>query len=273
MAQKKKNIFRIFISFALIFIHMVPLYITTTMAFKEKIDMSSLWKIPSYFYLGNFKESLENNGVINAMGNTLFITVISLIIIVFIGSMAAYPLARIKSRGMFVLQMSILGLMMIPGLTTLVPLYSMFVKIGGVNTYWGVILIHVTNQLPMAIFLYANFMRTIPQDYDEAALVDGCSKLMIFYRIILPQLKGVTASILILCGIKIWNDYAVSVYFLQNPKIETITLAISNSFQAYSSNLNVAAASALLCVSPVLIIYILMQRYFISGEADGGVKG
>lgn len=270
--EKKLSIYTL-ISGIIMLVHILPIYITLTNSFKRKVDLTSSWLFPNYVYLNNFKEAFSRNGVTTAIWNTIFITLVSLFFIVIIGAMAAYPLSRVRSKLMFRMEMFIIGLMMIPALTTLVPMYTMFVKIGGVNTYWGVMLIHITNHLPMAIFLYANFMRSIPTTYDEAALVDGCSRFKIFYLVILPQLKGVTASVMILTGVKIWNDYPVSLYFLQSPRLQTVTLAISNSFQTNSSNLNVAAATALICVTPILVMYLTLQRYFVSGESDGGVKG
>ena len=101
----------------------------------------------------------------------------------------------------------VLGIMMVPPLSILVSLYSIIVKMGGVNQYWGIILVLLTFELPQAIFLYSNFISSIPTALDEAAALDGCGPVRTFFLIIFPQLKSVTASVVILAGIHCWNDY------------------------------------------------------------------
>ena len=162
--------------------------------------------------------------------------------------------------------------MMIPGLSILVPLYSTMVKIHGISTYWGIIIVLVTFNLPMSIFLFSNFIAGIPEALEEAAFIDGCGPIQAFFRIILPQLKPVVASVVILTGVGCWNDYQFSLYFLQAPKLKTITLAVASYFSQTANNMNAAAASALLGVLPVLVIFVFLQKYFIQGMVDSAVK-
>lgn len=119
---------------------------------------------------------------------------------------------------------------MIPQLSILVPLYKQMVAMKGINHFWGVIIVSATFNLPMAIYMYSNFISAIPKELDEAAMIDGCSRLSVFYRIILPSLKPVTASVIIWTSVGIWNDYQFQLYFLQKPKLQTITLAITKFF-------------------------------------------
>lgn len=161
---------------------------------------------------------------------------------------------------------------MIPALSLLVPLYSLLVSCRAISTLWGIVPIHVTFNLPLAIFLYANFIGTIPRDLDEAAVIDGCSVFRVFDRIVLPLLKPVTVSILILTGVAVWNDYQFSVYFLQKPASRVVTLAIASFFGQTSSDPNVAAAAALLAVLPILALYVALQKYFVKGTVDSAIK-
>lgn len=162
--------------------------------------------------------------------------------------------------------------MMVPSLSILVSLYSTVVSIGGTNEYWGIIAVFVTFELPMSIYLYSNFIISIPQALDEAAAIDGCGPVSAFFYIILPQFKPVPASALISTGIHCWNDYQFSLYMLQAPRLKTVSLVISSFFLQTTSNLNAAAAATLLAIIPVIIMFLFLQKYFIKGMVDSTVK-
>lgn len=253
-------------------IHFVPFYITITMAFKPMTDFSSRWSLPQSLYLKNFQIAIEKAKILLAMKNSIIITTISIALILFLGATAAYPLARIRTKFNSVILNLVLAVMMVPPLSMLVPLYSNMSSWGGISTYWGIVVVVTTFQLPLAIFLYTNFIATIPQDLDQAASIDGCNRLSIYYKIILPLLKPVTATVVILTGVWVWNDYQFSLYFLQKPEMRTVTLAISSFFSNNTSNLNAAAASAILAILPIVVLYIAMQRYFIQGMVDSALK-
>lgn len=253
-------------------IHFLPLYIATTVAFKPKTDLSSRWLLPSSINLENFALAIRKAKLMLAMKNSLIITAVSIVLIVAVGAMAAYPLARNKTKFNKVILNLVIAVMMVPPLSVLVPIVTMMAKMRAVSTYWGIILALVTFQLPLSIFLYANFIDTIPKSLDEAALIDGCSRFAIYWRIILPLLKPVTATVVILTGIFVWNDYQFSLYLLQSPKMKVITLAVDSFFGRSASNVNAAAASAILGALPVTILYLSLQKYFVKGMVDGAVK-
>jgi raffinose/stachyose/melibiose transport system permease protein len=167
---------------------------------------------------------------------------------------------------------AILSVMMIPGLSLLVPLYVLLIRIRGVNQYWGIIIVHITFFLPLVIFTCSNFITTIPREIDEAALIDGCSIYMIFLRIIVPLLVPVFVTIIILTAVPIWNDYQYALFFLQRPSMRVVTLAIQTFFSQNGSDPHIAAAAALIAVIPVVILYVVMQKYFIKGIIEGAIK-
>jgi len=254
-------------------IHVLPFYIAATVAFKPKTDLTSRWVLPKELYLDNFKLAIEKAHIFQAIVNSVVVTAVAVLIVMVIGAMAAYPLARNKTkfnRGVLNL---IMAMMMVPPLSILVPIVTMMSRIGGISTFWGIIVIVATYQLPMSVFLYSNFIITIPVSLDEAANIDGCSKFSVFYRIILPLLKPVTASVVILTGVFIWNDYQFSLYILQSPDMKVVTLAVSSFFAQSSSNLGAAAASALIAILPISMLYLFLQRYFVQGMVDSAVKG
>jgi raffinose/stachyose/melibiose transport system permease protein len=147
------------------------------------------------------------------------------------------------------------------------------VQIHGINTYWAIALVHTTFFLPIVIFLYTGFIRTIPKELDEAALIDGCSRYEIFFRIIFPLLKPVTASVIIVIMLGVWNDYRFSLFLLQRRSVQTVPLVLSQFFSQFQNNLPLAAAGSLLSMVPMALVYLFLQRYFISGLAEGAVKG
>ncbi|MGL1893324.1 MAG: carbohydrate ABC transporter permease [Spirochaetaceae bacterium] len=276
IVTKKSRIRNILLSFLLGFIglfHFIPLYITINVAFKAKTDMTSRWLFSTSGIIDNFTIAIEKAHIFSALQNSTFITIVSIIVIVFLGGMAAYPLARNKSKLNKFILLFILSVMMVPPLSMLVPLVTTLSRIGAVSTYWGIILVLVTFQLPISIFLYSNFILTIPKELDEAALIDGCSKFEIFFKIILPLLKPITATVIILTGVAIWNDYQFSLFLIQSPKMQVVTLAVSSFFSQSSSNLGAAAASALIGVFPIAVLFVFLQKYFIQGMVDSAVKG
>ncbi|SFM09873.1 carbohydrate ABC transporter membrane protein 2, CUT1 family (TC 3.A.1.1.-) [Paenibacillus sp. 1_12] len=253
-------------------IHFIPFYILITMAFKKTNDYSSRWQLPDYVFLDNFRLALGGGKLLQAMSNSLIVTVSSVLLVALLGAMAAYPLARVKSKFNLTMMSCILAVMMVPKLTVLVPLYSLVAGLGGVSTYWAIILLITTYKLPACIFLYANFISTIPRALDEAATIDGCSKFSVFYRILLPSMMPVTATVIIMNSVSIWNDYSFSLYFMQSPLKRTVTLAISSFFSQNNTNLNAAAAAALLAIIPATVLYLSLQKHFVKGMVDGSVK-
>ena len=270
--KTKAGLFRLPLLLIIFAVYFSPFYILLNISFKPTTDLSSRWKFPDSPTTENFQAAIEQGDILSALGHSFVIMVVTVLLIVVIGSLAAYPLARNKSRLNKLVKGFILGVMMVPPLSILVPLYSVLVDMGGINEYWGIILTLLTFELPMSIFLYTNFISSIPTALDEAAMIDGCGPIRTFFFIILPQLKSVTASVVILTGIHCWNDYQFSLYILQSSGMLTVTLAISSFFSQTTSNLNAASAAALLAILPVVVCFLFLQKYFIKGMVDSAVK-
>lgn len=257
----------------MIAIQLLPFYVTLTTALKQQSDQSSQWAFPIVgMYWGNFQTAIEQGGILTAVGNSAIVTVASTLLVCALGALAAYPLARRHTLVNKIVLLSIVGLIMIPPLSILVPLYSMLNKLGAINSHWGIILVMATTQLPLAIFLYSAFMRSLPIAVEEAAMMDGANRLQVLFLVIFPMLKPVTATVMILTGVAIWNDYALSVYVLTDPAVKTIAPAIGSFFSTQSSNLGAAAAASLMGFLPVLVAYLFLQRYFIRGMVAGSEK-
>jgi raffinose/stachyose/melibiose transport system permease protein len=253
--------------------HILPFYVLITTSFKAVDDVSSKWVFPGYWYIDNFINVWKGANLGQAFFNNMIITVVSVLLTVVLGAFAAYPLARYKTRLNRFMYTLFISVLIVPPLTILVPLYKMFVDVGAMNSNWGIILLHVTFHLPMTIFLYTGFIGTIPRELDEAAMIDGCTRLSLFMKVIMPLLKPVTATVVILASVGIWNDYQFSVFFLSAPESRTITVALSSFFGQYNNNIGWVAAGSLTAALPITIVYLFLQRYFITGLSAGGVKG
>ncbi|MNI32355.1 L-arabinose transport system permease protein AraQ [compost metagenome] len=267
MMKKKTWIINI-IGILIILLHVMPLYITFMTSLKSKTDLSSKWLLPNTFSLNNYRNALAGGDFFQALFNTIIITVGGIAIVIIVGAITGYVLARRKNILTTVMLMATLGVMMVPGISLIVPLYNTMLTLHGINTFWGIILLVGTSYLPVSIFIYKNFIGSIPRELDEAAEMDGCGVLRTFFSIIMPQLGAVTASILILNGVKIFNEFLYALYFLQSPEKRMITTFISSYFNE-NSNLNEASAAALLACLPVIIVYIMLQKYFVKGNMDG----
>jgi len=254
-------------------IHILPFYILCTSSFKAADDLSSKWVPPGYLYLENFTSAWVEANLGHMFLNNTTITFAAEVLVILLGSIAAYPLARYRTKWNKFIYTLFISCLIIPPLTILVPLYKVMVDIGGINHSWGIILLHVTFYLPITIFLYTGFIDSIPAELDEAAMIDGAGRFSLFYRIILPLLTPITATVIILTGVQIWNDFSFSVFFLQKPDTRTITVALSAFFGRFNSNIGWVAAGSLLGAVPITIVYLFLQRYFIQGMASGAVKG
>ena len=270
----RNQLWKYIVSLVIIVIYLLPIYVLVVMAFKERNDFSSRLLPPDYLYLDNFLEAFQEGEFWGALKNTVIITACTVILIVILGCMAAYPLSRNKSRVNGIISSLCMGVMMIPSLSILVGVYTEIVAMKGINHRGPVIIIGVAFGIPTAILLYSNFINSIPDPLDEAAALDGAGPFKTFWSIILPQLKPVTATLVIQQGIGAWNNFVYPSYFLQKPSYYTLVLLIRQYFGGAdsSSNLNGAAAVAILGTLPIVILFIFLQKYFVQGQIDGAVK-
>lgn len=271
--KKKHNWVNYLVSVILIIIYLLPIYVLVVVAAKPMTDYSPRLQPPTSIYWENFTKALFNSGMLRAIINTLIMTAGTVIVEIIVGGLAAYPLARIKSKLSSFAMMFVLAIMMIPGLSLVVGIYSTLVSIKALNTYWGVIVVTSTFGLPMVIYLYRNFISGIPDSLDEAAAIDGAGVFRTFLQIIIPQLKPVTVTVIVLQGVGAWNEYGYSLYILQKPQMYNVTLSVKQYFTTALSDLNGAAAAALIAIIPIIVVYVFLQKYFIQGAMDSAVKG
>ena len=187
------------------------------------------------------------------IGNCVTLTAISSLIIMFLGAVLSRPL----------LEMLHTPDSIIDWCTS----YLVILMVGCM----GLILTLVAFGLPMSVFMFTNFISSIPRALDEASIIDGANIIQTFFYIILPQLKPIIATVVILHGVAAWNEYAYSMYIMQKPELLTITLTIKKYFSSVGNNYGGAAASAVLAILPLTIIYLLLQDAFVQGQVDSAI--
>ena len=251
-----------------------PFYILSLLAFTpSSMNFTKELILLPKGYIKNFLVAWEKAKMGRSILNSLIITLGAVGVIVSFASMAGYAIARVKNKLNKFIFYLMLGCMMIPGIINTVPLYTLMIKIGGINTHWAMILVCAANALPFSVFLYTGFIRGLPLNIEEAAIIDGCTRIGSFWRIVFPILKPVTSAVIIINGLNIWNNYAQAVFFLQKQTMRTIPLAISMFYQQYGAKWHLMAAAAMIGLAPAVLIFIIFQKYFIKGITAGSVKG
>lgn len=273
MKFKAKDWWKYLLSLFLLIVYLFPFYVIINVSLKSFGDTTSRMQFPKEIYWDNYEKVIASGEIFTGIINCLIITVFVLLLEIIIGCMAAYGLSRNQSKLNEIVRSLIMSVMMITPLTILVGVYSTMSKIHATSTYWGMVLVLSAFGLPLVIFLYTNFISSIPIELDEAAAIDGATNFQIFYKVILPQLKTVTVTVIILQGVGVWNEYTYAYYFLQKTSMRTITLVIKTFFSAVSNDYGAAAATAVIGMLPLIIVYLCLQKYFIQGQVDSAIKG
>jgi raffinose/stachyose/melibiose transport system permease protein len=205
--------------------------------------------------------------------NTIYVTVISLVLIMFFGSLAAYALAKWKSWVTKFLYIFFIAGMMIPIRLGTIDLVRMMKTLGLLNTLWSLIPVYVAMGMPIATFVLTAFIESLPNEMFDAARVDGASEWNVYLTIVLPLLRPALATVAIFNMIKIWNDFWFPLVFIRAQQSRTIALGVSLLFGQYQTDWNKALSVLSLAAVPMLILYVLLSREFIKGLTAGAVKG
>ena len=271
---RKYNIFPQILILLMMILVIFPLYLLISISLKTDQEIiKSPFALPQSFQWVNYVRAAAKMKFLLVFFNSAAITGGALAGLVVFGSMAAYPIARIPSKfNNFMLVFFISGLMM-PFQSAMIPLFKILKSLSLLNTYPGIILVNMATSMAFSIFLYNGFMRTIPKELEEAAQIDGCSRFMIYWRIIFPLLKTVTATVLIFNTMTIWNDFLKPLLFFSGANKGTMTTAVYSFQGEYDTQWGLIFAACTLSALPLLIIYLVLQKHFIKGLAAGSVKG
>ncbi|AST91055.1 ABC transporter permease [Sutcliffiella cohnii] len=230
------------------------------------------WTLPKEWLWSNYKAAWDA-GVGKYFFNSIFVTLVSVLLILLIGSMAAYGLSRFQFKGQNVLLILILSGLMLAPQVSLIPLYKLLQFLGLYNTYGALILPYVAFQLPFAIFLMRSYFLSIPRELEESAIIDGCNTWKVFWHIILPMGKPIIASAALLTGMFVWNEFMFALVFIEDSSLRTIPVGLMNLRSQLNTNFGVQLAGLAISALPMIIAYIIFQKQFVRGITAGGVKG
>lgn len=271
MEKRTRNILLTVFGLALGLIWLFPFYLMTVNSFKTPRGIfTDVIGLPTEATFENYKNAFIELDFFNSLFNSVLITVVSILVIIFCSSMAAYVLARTKSKMSTVILMIFVAAMLIPFQSVMIPVVSLFGNAGMLNKF-GLIFMYLGFGGSLSIFLFHGAMGGIPVSLDEAALIDGASKFQIFSKIIFPLLMPISVTSGILNVIWIWNDYLLPSLILGKDE-ETIPLKMFYFFGQYTKQWHLALAGLTIAIIPVIIFYFFAQKYIIEGVAEGAVK-
>lgn len=262
------------VMFIIAILFLAPFYFLLVNSVKSLGDiMVNAANWPSMFHWDNYSKAWELTRFPEAFTNSLIITVISNLIIALLSAMAAYRMVRANTVFNRIVFMIFVSAMVIPFQSIMIPLLQVVGWLNVNNSMVGLILSYLGLGIPLSIFLFHGFVKSIPLEIEEAATVDGASSYGVFARIILPMLKPMLVTVIILNSLWIWNDYLLPSLILQSPELRTIPLATFAFFGQYSKQWDMALPALVLGITPIIIFFLSLQKYIVEGVAAGSVKG
>ncbi|SIN76229.1 carbohydrate ABC transporter membrane protein 2, CUT1 family [Vannielia litorea] len=258
---------------ALVVIMLLPLIYMVMMSFKTSTEIANdPLGLPDSLYWGNYMEALASMGYVRSVLNSLGITVSVILVVVFAGAMAAYPLARLQNRLSRVIVMIMALGLATPNFVTITPIYVIFRDLGLLDSYLGIVLAFAALKLPLAVFFYTSFIAAIPIELEEAARLDNCNNWQVFWHVIRPLLTPVTATLSLFVMIMVWNDFIYPLLLLTDKDKLTVMIAVYKFVGNTGIDPTKLFPAAVLGSLPLLILFAVFQRQIMSGATAGAVK-
>ncbi|MEQ3338234.1 carbohydrate ABC transporter permease [Clostridium butyricum] len=272
LKKYSKIIFGNFIAILISLLVIIPMVVLFLNSFKSQSESNRMsLSLPKEWIFSNYKTVIEQGKLITSFLNSLLYSASSVIIIVILVAAAAFVISRNRKGINNFIYYFILSGIAIP--INNVALMKVLQALNLVNTRVGVILIYAAINIPLSLFLSYGFISTIPREVDEAAIIDGCGPIDLFFRIILPLLKPIISTLFVLNFMAVWNDFTMPLYYLNNSSKWPMTLAVYNFFGTFENSWNLVSADIILTLLPVLIVFIVGQKYIVGGVSAGSVKG
>lgn len=252
----------------------MPIYAMVVISLKTTRELIySPLAFPKSLYLQNFKDAWKLLRLGTVYKNSLIVASVSVIIRILLASMASFTLAKrvnLVNRFLYVLFLS--GLM-IPIYTVLVPLLQLIKNLGLMNSHLGLIVVYIAMGMPFAVFMLTGFVKAIPDELLEAAVLDGCSVYRTFWTIVFPLLKSAVTTLFILDFLSVWNDFLLPMLTLSDNSLKTVTVVMYNFYGEFGSRWEMTFAGYTLAIIPIVIVYLLLQKNIVEGIMIGAVKG
>ncbi|MBD5550373.1 MAG: carbohydrate ABC transporter permease [Lachnospiraceae bacterium] len=255
-----------------------PLYMAIIIAFKQPSEMTNdvagALAFPSSWSFDNFRQAMEVTDFWRSLGNSLLITIATILIAIVVHSIAGYAIGRgmAERKAFKTIYLYIVSGMFVPFAILMMPLVKQTAQMGLGNRL-GVILLYVVFYMPMNVMLYTGYLKNIPLALEEAAYIDGATTWTTYWKVIFPMMSPMHATVAILTALGTWNDVMTPLVIMSGTGINTLPLAQLNFQTQFGTNYNLAFASYILALIPILIFYIICQKQILNGVANGAVKG
>jgi multiple sugar transport system permease protein len=253
---------------------LVPLVVVLFAAFKTHSEYSTTGPLTpphNWLNLDNFREAWTGGHMLRGFWNTTIILVVSLSGTVLVGTLSAYAISRFS----FALKRLVLGLFLVaalvPGVTTQVATYQIVKSMGLVNSLWSAVALFMGTDI-VSIYIFIQFMQSIPRSLDQAALIDGASRFTVYRRIILPLMRPAIATVVIIKGIAIYNEFYIPFLYLRSPDLNVISTALFRFKGPYGAQWETIAACTMIVILPTVVTFLLLQRFIYNGITAGATK-
>lgn len=251
----------------------IPLYYIVISSFKESYDMSiHPLSLPKTWVFSNYVHAFDDGSIIQSFFNTLIVTVVSVALQVFIGSLAAYGIIQKKSKFTIVVGSILMITFAIPVQATLLPLFLMETSVGLFDHLLGLIVLYMGSCV-FCYFLILGYMKSLPMELFEAAKIDGAGPFRIYWTIVLPLIKPIITTVVVFQTMSTWNDFLLPSIFLPSSSKNTVVLQVYRAVTAFSSNWPLFMAITVIVLLPVFIFFVFCQKWIVSGLLAGSVKG
>lgn len=243
-------------------------------SFKTNAELyTNTWGLPEQWSMTNYVNAVVKGGVFRYFGNSVIIAVSVVLVTVILATMASYAIARMHWKLANLTHSIFLLGMMIPIYALVIPLFSIFKGMGLLDTHLAVIIPQIAVGFPMAIFIICGFMRSIPTELEEAAIIDGCTVFQCFFKIILPIAKSSVVTVAVVQFINVWNDLLLPRIFLTDSSKMTLPVGLTNFQAMHSTDYVGMIAAVIITIIPSIVVYILLHKQIMEGMVAGAVKG
>lgn len=259
--------------YLMLFLFLVPFYIIINNSFKTTEQfITNPFEPASSITLKNYVYAFERMNYVNAISNSSIITALSVTAIILTSSMAAYFLVRFRWKINKVIFAIMVASMIVPFQAIMIPLVTIYGSFNALNNKWILIFMYLGFGQSFAVFICHGFIKNIPLELEEAALIDGCNRVQSYFKVVFPNLMPILVTLMILDVLWIWNDYLLPSMILLSPSQRTLPLSTYSFFSTYSVDFTPLMASLVMTILPVIILYILGQKQIIKGVVQGAIK-
>ncbi|WP_436580309.1 carbohydrate ABC transporter permease [Heyndrickxia oleronia] len=259
------------IAFAVTILYPLIWMVISSMKSYDEI-YNDVWGFPSTWIVENYSIAWSK-GISSYFMNSLIVTGTTIIVVLIIGSMAAFALARYRTRLIDLALIFIIGGMMMNPQVALIPLFNILSSLELINTRWALILPYIAYRLPLTILLIRGYFLSIPKELEESAIIDGCSEFGIYRRIYLPMSLPILLTTVVLTAFYAWNEFLFATIFIDSEALKTIPSGLMNFRDALRTDWGVLLAGMVIASIPMVILLIFLQKYLVRGLSEGSVKG